>query len=166
MKKNTFLIWMIIFALSVSAIGCAGLQRKFARKKKEEPKDAPVVTTFDYAKELRVDELYKKHLLFWKTWQGELIDRLDETYKKRIECYEQAVANLMEMKKYLNEEKGKELDPFIAQIQSVDPAIRNIDLSRNEKYKIQQLLEKTKRQIEKKFSYSDVKGSLVFRESN
>lgn len=163
MFKNRPIFYPIILVLCIFLTSCAGLQRKFTRNKKEEAKSAPIVTTYDYAKELRVDELYKKHFLFWKTWQSELIDRMDDSCKKRIECYDEALENLKEMKKYLNDIKAQELEPFLSGITSIDLAIKKDRLTNSEKYKMQQLLEKTKRQIEKRFSYSDVKGSLELR---
>ena len=153
----------IVIALCISIAGCAGMQRKFTRKKKEEAKTLPIVTTYDYAKEHRVDELYKKRFLFWKSWQGELIDRMNDTYKKRIKCYDELMQNLVEMQKYLNDEKYKELETFITEIKSVDPDVRKIDLTNSEKYRIAQVLEKTKRRIDKRFSYTHVKGSLELR---
>ncbi len=153
----------VIILLCVSIAGCAGVQRKFARKKKQEEKPLPVVTTYDYAKEQRVDELYKKRFLFWKSWQGELIDRIGDTYKKRTECYDELMQNLMEMQKYLNDEKYKELEVFITEIKSVDPDVKKIDLRGSEKYRITQLLEKTKRLIDKRFSYAKVKDFLELR---
>lgn len=156
-------IYGVIIVLCISITGCASLQRKFTRKKKDEIKPLPIVTTYDYAKELRVDELYKKRFLFWKSWQGELIYRMDDTYKKRAECYDQLIQNLLEMQSYLNDEKYKELDAFIAEIRTVDPSVKKIDLTKTEKYKITQLLEKTKRLVDKRFSYSRVKDSLQLR---
>ncbi len=63
--------WGLVLILFFSFTGCAALQRKFVRKKKKQEAPAPVITTFDYSKELRVDELYKRHFLFWKTWHLE-----------------------------------------------------------------------------------------------
>ena len=157
-----FRFWVII-ALCISISGCAGMQRKFSRKKKEEEKQLPIVTMYDYAKELRVDELYKKRFLFWKSWQGELIDRMGDGYKKRAECYNEFMQNLMEMQRYLNDEKNKELEVFVTEIKSVDPDVKKIDLTNSERYRIAQLLEKTKRLIDKRFSYSHVKDSLELR---
>lgn len=154
---------VVIIILCVSIAGCAGVQRKFARKKKEEAKTPAIVTTYDYPVEQRVDELYKKRFLFWKSWQGELIDRMGDGYKKRTECYDQLMQNLIEMQKYLNDEKYKELEAFIAQIKTVDGPVKKIDLTNNERYKISQLLEKTKRLIDKRFSYSKIKDSLELR---
>ncbi|MBU4311564.1 MAG: hypothetical protein KJ706_02445 [Candidatus Omnitrophica bacterium] len=161
MFKNRILAGILICVLLVSSTGCAGLQRKFTRKKEKEVKAGPVITTYDYAKDLRVEELYKKRFLYWKSWQGELIDRMDEgTYKKRTECYENTVMNLEEMRKYLSLAKVKELDPFIEEIKSIDPDVKKKRLSRSEKYRMGHMLEKTKRRIDKQFSYSKVKDYL------
>ncbi len=155
--------YAVIILLCASIAGCAGMQRKFARKKQKEEKPLPIVTTYDYAKEQRVDELYKKRFLFWKSWQGELIDRMGDNYKKRTECYDELVQNLTEMQKYLNDEKYKELEVFITEIKSVNPDVKKIDLRGSEQYRITQLLEKTKRLIDKRFSYTKVKNFLELR---
>lgn len=154
---------IIVVILCIAIAGCAGLQRKFTRKKQKEEKPMAIVTTYDYAKEQRIDELYKKRFLFWKSWHGELIDRMDGGYKKRTECYDQLIQNLLEMQKYLNDEKSKELDSFITEIKSIDPAVKKVSLTNSESYRIRQILEKTKRLIDKRFSYSHVKDSLELR---
>lgn len=163
MLRRRTLTYVLILIFCVSFAGCAGLQRKFVRKKKKEERVVPVITTYDYSKELRVDELYRKHFTFWKTWQSELIDRLDSHYKKRISCYDYTVASLTEMHKYLASPKAEELEPFIVQIKSIDPQIRSKTLTKSEIYRMKVLLEKTKRQIDKRFSYSDVKDFLELK---
>lgn len=160
MFKNKFFLYLCIFILCVSLAGCAGLQRKFARKKKQEERIAPVITTYDYSKELRVEELYKKHFLFWKSWQTELIDRMDGTYKKRTECFDFTVSSLVEMKKYLKKPKAEELEKIIVKVKSIDPEVKKVRLSKSQKYRIKQILENTKRQIDKRFSYGHVKDYL------
>jgi len=57
-------------------------------------------------KELRVDELYKKHFLFWKSWQEKLIERLDDSYKKRIVCYDRLL-RILELEKVPDPASGK-----------------------------------------------------------
>ena len=71
--------------------------------------------------------------------------------------------NLIEMQKYLNDEKYKELTAFVTEIKTVDPAVKKIDLTNSERYRITQLLEKTKRLIDKRFSYTHVKDYLELR---
>ena len=164
MHKAKILRYIVILFLCLSFAGCAALQKKFVRKKKEEEKLAPVITMYDYSKDLRTDELYKKHFLFWKTWQLELIGRMDATYKKRNDCYDHIIANLMEMQRYLRASQREELQSFLERIKSIEPMIRKGRLSKSEKYRITKLLEDTRRQIEKKFSYSDVKDLLELQE--
>ncbi|NQV04388.1 MAG: hypothetical protein HQ532_02720 [Candidatus Omnitrophica bacterium] len=163
MFKSKTSRYIIVLILCVAFSGCAGLQRKFTRKKKEEERQAPVIIMHDYAKDLRVEELYKKRFLFWRSWHGELIDRMGGTYKKRIECYDQTVMNLMEMEKYLRGELASELKPFIEDMKSISSDIKEKKLSKSEQIKLKSLLEKAKRSIDKKFSYPKVKDSLELR---
>ncbi len=163
MLKRKLITCILVLILTVSSTGCTALQKKFARKKKKEEKIKPIITTYDYSKELRVDELYKKHFLFWKSWHTELMDRLDSTRKKRISCYDYTVSSLMEIRKYLVGPKGEELDGFITEVTSIDSDIKKRRLSKSGKYRIKKLLERTKRQIDKKFSYSKVKDFLELR---
>lgn len=154
---------LLIFALMIILLsGCEGLQRKFVRQPKQKQKPIPVVQTVDYSKDLRVEELYKKHFLFWKSWHNELIDRLEENYKKRISCFDSLISSLKSMRKYLSEEKAAEIDPFISQIEALEPEIKQERLSTSEAYRIRTTLEKTRRQIDKRFSYRDVKDFLRF----
>ena len=163
MFKNKTSRYALILILCVAFSGCAGLQRKFVRKKKKEEKLAPVIVTYDYEKNLRIEELYKKRFLFWRSWHGELIDRMGGTYKKRIECYDQAIMNLMEMEKYLTGVKAQEIKPFVEKMKSIDLDIKKKKLSKGERIRLKSLLEKTKRRVDKKFSYPKVKDSLELR---
>ncbi|MFC1509635.1 hypothetical protein ACFL60_08140 [Candidatus Omnitrophota bacterium] len=164
MRKNKIFISIFIFLLSISFMGCAALQRKFVRKKKEkEEKAMPIITTFDYSKDLRVEELYKKHYLYWQSWQTELIERLDAGHKKRISCYDYTMKHLLDMEKYLTEPKMSELGVIIREIKDVDIKVKEKNLSKNNKYQIKRLLEKTLRQIQKRFSYGDVKDHLEIK---
>lgn len=164
MMKKKCIIYLLLLILFISFSGCATLQKKFVRKKKQEEKATPIITMYDYSKDLRVDELYKKHFLFWKTWQLELIERMDATYKKRNVCYDHIIASLMEMERYLAAPKREELQPFLERIKSIDPMIRKGRLSKSEKYRMREMLEDVRRQIEKRFSYSDVKDFLELQE--
>ncbi|MCX5688043.1 MAG: hypothetical protein NTV71_05365 [Candidatus Omnitrophica bacterium] len=137
--------YVVVVMLCLFVAGCASMQRKFARKKQKEEKMMPIVTTYEYPVEERVDELYKKRFLFWKSWQGELINRMEGTYKKREECYNESMQNLMEMQKYLNDEKCKELEGFVAEIKLLDSDVKKIDLTKSEQYRITRILEKTRR---------------------
>lgn len=151
---------LIIILLMILLSGCTALQRKFVRRSKEKERPTPVVQMIDYSIGLRSDELYKKHFLFWQSWHTELIDRIGENLKKRAVCYEHLLSSLKSMRKYLVEEKARELDPFILQIESFGKDVKKERLSPTDVYRIKTVLEKTKRQIDKRFSYRDVKDYL------
>ncbi len=159
-KRRVFQNYLIFILIFFLLPGCAGLQRKFVRKPKEKEKPTPVVQTIDYSVGLRSEELYKKHFLFWQSWHTELIDRIGDNFKKRTVCYDQIMTSLKSMRKYLIEEKARELDPFIVQIESIGKDTKKERLSATEVYRIKTVLEKTKRQIDKRFSYRDVKNYL------
>lgn len=152
---------IVIFILIISIAGCGALQKKFTRKKKKDERIIPVVTTYDYSKELRVEELYKKHYLFWKSWHQELIDRIDSTVKKRITCYYYTITSLTEMQKYLKEPKKEELNGFINEIKSIELDVKKMRLTKSEKFRLRKLLEKTRRDMLRKFSFSDVSEFLT-----
>jgi len=160
MNRNRLFISIVILMLCISVSGCAALQRKFVRKKKKKEKDAAIVTAYDYSKGLRVDELYGRHFLFWQSWHTELIGKIDGTYKKRSACFGYIISSLKDMKKYLNSPKDEELEKVIEELHSIGPDIRKQRLTKSQKYKIRKFLEKTKRHIDKNFSYTDVKGFL------
>ena len=146
--------------------GCEAFVRKFTRKPNKEqlPREEMVLVPEEYkAPQMTSEELYRQHFLFWKSWQGELIDRMGDNYKKRTECYYELMQNLLEMQKYLNDQKYNELGVFITEIKSVDPDVKKIDLRGSEQYRITQVLEKTKRLIDKRFSYTKVKDFLELR---
>ncbi|MBU1853615.1 MAG: hypothetical protein KJ957_06195 [Candidatus Omnitrophica bacterium] len=162
MFKSRSLTLSIVLILCVSISGCTALQRKFVRKKKEKEEGVAIVTTFDYSKELRVEELYKKHFLFWQSWHSELIDKLDATYKKRSACFGYIVSNLTDMKKYLTGSKAEELEKTMMELRSIEPDIKEQRLTKSQKYRIRKLLEKIKRHIDKNFSYPDVKEFVEY----
>ncbi len=164
MYKRRYLV--ILLALTFLFTGCATLQKKFVRQKKKVEKVSPIVTTQDYATDLRVDELYKQYFTYWKTWQGELIERMDASYKKRAECYRYLVESLDEMEKYLTGQKLEELKKLTSSIRNLEQDVNKSSLTKGEEYRIKDILEKTKRQIEKSFSYKDVKDELKKQATN
>ncbi len=167
MIRRRFFISIFALMLLLSFTGCAALQRKFTRKKKkDEGRVVPVITTYDYSKDLRVEELYKKRFLFWRTWHDELINRMDAGHKKRVACFDSALENMIEMRKYLASPKAEELDLYIKKMIDIDKDIKEDRLTRSEKYNIKQALEKIKRQVNKNFSFSDVEEFLELRKED
>ncbi len=158
-RKKYFTI-AVSLLLCIALFGCASLQRKFTRRKEKEEDEPLIVTSFNYSKDLRSDELYKKHFLYWKTWHTELIDRLDEDAKKRSSCYNHMYMHLQEMQKYLDELKAKEMEKYRKKMEGIEKDVKERRLTRISRLRIKRSLEKTFRQITKRFSFSDVKENL------
>ncbi len=106
--------------LTVSVGGCASLQRKFTRKKKEKTSEAfiPVLDPIDYPPpSVSPQERYQYHYSLWKVWQRDLVKNIDnkESDKNQKYLLGQIIIQLEEMKKWVTEAKQKELSEAIGE---------------------------------------------------
>ncbi|MFH1354807.1 MAG: hypothetical protein ABIH19_01470 [Candidatus Omnitrophota bacterium] len=156
---------LFIFLLIFSSIGCEAFTRKFTRKPKKKDQAAievvlepEVYTEFDMTQE----ELYRRYFTFWKSWQVELTVSLEEgrSKKKKMDCAEEAIKNLINLRALLDEEKKMQLDGYINQIKKLSDKISQdsygADNAANAK-----VSERIKREILREFSYNKVKDRLV-----
>mgnify|MGYP001570228857 CR=1 FL=1 len=116
-NKKTALAVVVILSFILMLTGCESLRRKFTRKRKSrEPQDQMIIVPRDYsAHPFPSDVMYKQYFIYWKSWNQELITSLNDysSYKKILDCVEQAIMNLKKMATYLNEDKSKELEAYI-----------------------------------------------------
>src|SRR3989338_6681729 len=125
-KKMTPLILLCV--LTIALTGCETVKRKFVPKKKEQPKRLSLYEEKGYIKEPNI-ELYKKHFLFWKSWQGELAEALGGgNHLKEISCAESAVVELGIAKSFLIDEKQKELEQELQRLSAMRDKIKEGDL--------------------------------------
>jgi len=153
----------VFFSFFFSSLGCDAFVRKFTRKKKKtEPHEEMVLTPQEYKCTLSKDELYRQHLLYWKSWQDELIEALNQniSQKKKVSCVNEAIKNLMQMRGLLNAEKQKQLNGYIDQMQQLRDSIESDSYgsdSANNRCRAEQL----RMYILRGFSYNKVKDSLI-----
>jgi len=165
--KNVFYMFAIYF-LILNLIGCDAFVRKFTRKPKKDelPQEEMVLVPEEYKPTMTKEDLYRQYLLYWKSWQDELIESLVNrgastyNYKKQLSCAEQAIKNLEQLKALLNEEKQKELDKYIVKMRNLQAEIRD------NSYPVELLTyraaaERLRRAILRDFSFNKVKGSLL-----
>ncbi len=118
-RKRQFIVsifCIVIFSFTLTS--CEPLRKKFTRKKKEDKTKAlePILTPIDYGvPQISPEERYKYHYSFWKVWQEDLIEAInqEESDKKQKYAFLAAIAQLEEMKKWIPEEKQRELALFI-----------------------------------------------------
>lgn len=160
MIKTTLKIFLATFTfyflLSTSLCGCASFKKKFVRKPKDIEKPTPIMHTKDYTQEYPNILLYKKHYLFWRYWQEELINSLGSNRKKEFRCARSALDELKALGNYLIPEGKESLAPYIAELESITKQILSKRLIGSQVSKLKRELEKHKRNVQRSFFYKDV----------
>lgn len=166
MRKIKFLIlYFILITMVFELCACEAFVRKFTRKPKKEqlPKEEMVLVPEEYPSlPMSKEELYRKYLFYWKSWQDELIQSLSKgsNHKKQISCIEESIKNLKALRELLKEKTQKKLDVYIEELESLRISIlkdvHGINLQAN-----RIVAEKIKRNILKEFSYNKIKDYLL-----
>lgn len=160
MKKNArasslasriMLILLILF-LALDTTGCAGLRKKFVRKKKVEEKKPHYYRIEKYDTHPTL-ELYTKHYVYWRSWHREIIELLGENIKKDKRCIDEMIGNLQDMMIMLVDEKGDELEKHIEALRGIKKEIDRRDLTLATKTRVRRVLEKEFMLIKIDFSY-------------
>ena len=152
---------IFIFVLCVSLTGCGpAWKRKFVRKRApQEIEPIFVYQPQDYQKEPNI-ELYKRHFIFWKAWQEELITELGNNRLADIRAFEEALKDLSEMKDYLNDAKAAELEVYIRKLAEFSDMYKSGEFDIVRSHQMRQGLDKLMLKIDKSFRFSKVKESI------
>lgn len=157
------LIFGIYFVFS--AAGCSTLARKFKRKaKKKEVKEEVVLEPQEYEDPLMTaSELYQQYFLFWRSWHDELIDSLSEeeaNKKRQLSCAYEVIKNLESLRDLLKDEKQKQLQKYINDVQALKSAIEK-DIYQDEVSWHKRAAARLKKKIMREYSYSRIKEMLL-----
>lgn len=164
MKNNNLsVIWILVFVILTS--GCDAFVRKFTRKPKKEnlPQVEMVLAPEEYkAPVVTSEEVYRKYLLYWKSWQDELVSSLlaNTNHKKQLDCASEAVNNLAELKSLLKENGRLRLEAYIRRSYDLKSSIEQDVYGFNANI-LRSSAERLRRDILRDFSYSKVKEDLV-----
>lgn len=161
--KSNFILLAAICSLLVTSIGCDAFVRKFTRKQNKEqlPQEELVLAPEEYKTQMSKEELYRQYLLFWKSWQGELINALSRegNHKKQVKSMEEALNNLVFMKSLLNDEAQKKLDVYLKEMAALKAAIEKDEYNNNFAI-FSSRAERIKMGILRDFSYNKIKDYL------
>ncbi|MCX5700898.1 MAG: hypothetical protein NTZ63_05100 [Candidatus Omnitrophica bacterium] len=162
MRKGVTFILAVFIVLNL--VGCEAFVRKFTRKSKKDKAPEEMVLAPEEWKgpQMTHEELYRQYLLYWQSWQDELINTLGESnsYKKRNDCILQAIKNLTSMKALLNETQQKQLGVYLKQMIELQDEIKaDVYGSVNNYYRRD--AEKIRRNILQRFSYNHIKNDLL-----
>jgi len=158
--KN-FTLYFLIFSL----IGCDAFVRKFTRKSKREnlEQEEMVLAPEEYkGPQMTKEELYRKYFLYWKSWHEELIESLlqKKSLKKQIDCSEEAIKNLVNLRALLSIDMQNKLDFYILKLKDLQEQISKDVYGANAITNAQKL-ERIKRDILRDFSYNKIKIYLI-----
>ena len=151
------------FCLLFSTIGCEAFVRKFTRKSKNEKPEEMVLAPEEWkGPQMTREEKYRQYFIFWQSWHDELINALltNASRKKRLDCAEQAVKNLVGLRGLLNESKQKQLDVYLRQFNDLKDEIKS-DIYGSAKDACRLSAENIRRNILQRFSYNDIKNDLI-----
>lgn len=148
----------------ITLIGCDAFVRKFSRKPKRDnlPKEEMVLVPEEYKPAMDKEELYRQYMLFWQSWQDELIESLTEkkSNKKQISCAEEAIKNLLGLRGLLDEARKKKLDVYIAQMVELQALIAKDVYGSNSLENVRSA-EIIKRAVLRDFSFHKIKKYLI-----
>jgi len=168
MKHTTYdirLTTVIVFLLVFSLVGCDAFVRKFTRKpKKDVSEQELVLVPEEYNPEMDREGKYRKSLMYWKYWQEELINSLIQgtSHKKKVNCIEQAIKSLEEIRPMLDPEMQKKLDTYIQEEMRLREAIiANAYTYLEDDATNGHRAEDIKRRVLRDFSFNKIQGGLI-----
>jgi hypothetical protein len=136
-------------------IGCATLKRKFTRKpkEKEEPEKIFTETKQMYPANIR----YSNHFIYWRSWQGELIENVGKNHKKVVASADRALYNLKQMQELLKDKKSRELQPYVDKLAVIVAELHKGQPTVPRQMQIQKTLEDHLWDVRRGFDYTDMK---------
>jgi hypothetical protein len=158
-KKAIFLLAIMMLFTS----GCASLQKKFTRKKKQEEKPRPVIAPEKFTPPPVADR-YREYFTYWKYWQIEMINNLAEkeiNRKRLLGCAEGAFSNLENFQALLVPEKREALEQYRKELLVIRNGLKDSSIDKNEYSNLRQKLERQKRIIENNYGPKEAKNFLI-----
>jgi hypothetical protein len=161
--KNIVIIFGLC-AMVCGLVGCDAFVRKFTRKPKIEntTQEEMILAPEEYkGPNMSKEELYRQYFLFWRSWQDELIESLlqRKSQKKQLDCAEEGINNLINLRALLNDATQKELEVYINELKGLKNAISKdlygIDTAGNAHD-----AERIKINILRRFSYNKTRDNL------
>lgn len=119
----------------------------------------------DYAEDISYHKLYEKHFLFWKYWELELVNALEQdNYKKQLASLNQTLSSLRNLESYLLPEKQEFVSAQREVLEKMEPRIKRGFSSSLERLRLKQEVEKHQRMLEKELMYKKMKEFIRTKE--
>lgn len=163
MRIKKALCFILFGFLLLDLVGCESFVRKFTRKSKKSDQAVEMVLVPQEYKgpNLTKEELYRQYFLYWKSWQDELINALTQkaNLKKKVDCAQQALKHLVNMKMLLVPQARKNFDQQIARSNDLLSSMQS-DIYGSNDARNARAANLNKANIEKDFIYPKIKNYL------
>jgi len=154
-----FSLWSLVFSLT----GCDAFVRKFTRKQSKDnlPQEELVLVPQEYKSNMSKEEQYRQYFLYWESWQEELVEALlyGTNRKKPLDCANEAIKNLDQMKSMLAGEQKKRLETYAFQLRELRDSVQEDTYGSNNAW-YRNKAEEIRRAVSRDFSYRKIKKSL------
>ena len=164
MKIKKILSVLLFCFLLLDLLGCEAFTRKFTRKSKKPDQAVEMVLTPEEYKgpEMTKEELYRQYYLYWSSWQDELINALAQkaSLKKKVDCAQEALKNLVNMKMMLVAGAQKNFDPEITKLNDLLVNIKGDIYGVNDSWNLR-AAQGIKSNIHKSFIYPKIRNYLL-----
>ena len=154
-------VWHIVAAMLMAGLlgGCDTVQRKFIRKPKNVKPPTPVVRFTSYEPTQSMEALYKRQLLQWSFWNGELVGGFGVSEKKIQHASKETLDVLLELQRFLPEAKAQQLQKLIDEHRQLDRRIQRGYLNDADEQMLKRRFEYQQRAVTRDFSWKDVKDT-------
>lgn len=163
MRTKKVLCVLLSGFLLLGLAGCESFARKFTRKSKKTEQAVEMVLVPEEYKgpNMTKEELYRQYFLYWKAWQDELINALAQkaSLKKKVDCAEQALKNLVNMKMQLVVQAQKNFDPAITRLGGLLASLKSDVYGANDLANCR-AAEQIKSDIQRDFIYPKIRNYL------
>ncbi|MBU0547465.1 MAG: hypothetical protein KKH57_01710 [Candidatus Omnitrophica bacterium] len=160
--KKIVLVLLCCFLL-LDLAGCESFTRKFTRKSKKANQPVEMVLAPEEYKgpNMTKEELYRQHFIFWKSWQDELENAFIQksSLKKKVDCAQEALKNLVNMKNMLGAGAQKSIDVYINKTIDLLASIKSDIYGTNDSRNLE-IAERIKSDIHRGFIYPRIKNYL------
>lgn len=164
MRIKKILCILLFCFLLLDLAGCESFARKFTRKSKKTGQPVEMLLAPEEYKgpNMSKDELYRQYFLYWKSWQDELINALTQkaSLKKKVDCAQEALKQLVNMKMLLVPDAQKNMDIYITKLNDFLSLLKG-DLYGDSDDRNRLTAERIKSGIDKRFVYSKIKNYLL-----
>lgn len=163
MSIKRILSVLLFCFLLLDLLGCEAFTRKFTRKSKKPDAAVEMVLVPEEYKgpNMPKEEIYRQYYLYWSSWQDELINALTQnsSLKKKIDCAQEALKNLVNMKMMLVADAQKNFDSEITKLNDLLASMKSDTYGALDSRNLQ-IAQRIKASMHKDFIYPKVRNYL------